>query len=450
MIWQNIWAITGLSLLALPLLIHLLSRKRAVRHKFPSLRFLTVTRLLPTRSPTLSDIPLLLVRLAIVTAAVMAVAQPLWISQSRKRTLNASLARVLVVDTSLSMHRTMADGKTAVDSARALAVSLATAASASVILQTSSPSDVLAGAAAWLAVQGGRGEVLVLSDFQTGAIDSAAFARVPQRYGVRAIRVGNVPASNSAISLRTARSNVTAVADSGRISAEWTAVNDVESPVALLFAPTDRRDVEAARDAANIVTSPAIADSSKHVAIVFPGATETRSALQGATAPAVEWMAAAMMRVRENELLWSSVANAAVTDTVIAAPFAVIARNQGGAPVVYAAQSTLNGTTRLTFFQRSRTTALGSAALFAAVSSSIALSSGLSESESTVLSEEALRQLEREPQAVAAGVPDSEQRASARSGMSDGRWLWVLVLTLLGVETWLRRKTQDSDILEAA
>jgi len=450
MIWQNLWAGAGLSLLVLPLLIHLLSRKRAVLQKFPSLRFLTSTRLLPTRSPNLSDIPLLLVRLAILATAVVALMQPLWVSASRKQRLNASLARVIVVDTSRSMLGTLATGKTAVDSAQALAVNLATEASASVILKTSSPSGVLAGAAAWLTVQGGRGDVVVLSDFQTGAIDFAAFASVPPQYGVRAIRVGNVPVSNSDVFLQTARSNVTAVADSGRISAEWTTANGAESSVMLLFAPGDSSKVEAARDAANIVTSPAAADSSKRVAIVFPGATETRPVQQSATAPAAEWMAPAMMRVRDNKMLWSSVANETVEDTAITAPFAVIARNQSGAPVVYAAQSIVNGATRLTFFQRSRASALGSAALFAAVSSSIAVASNLPESETNALSDDALRKLERATQDVGAGVPDGEQRVSTRSGMSDGRWLWMLVLALLGVETWMRRKAPDTDVLEAA
>ena len=450
MIWQNLGALAGLSLLALPVLIHLLSRKRAVLQKFPSLRFLNVTRLLPTRSPNLNDIPLLLVRLAIVAAAVVALAQPLWVSASRKQSLNASLARVIVVDTSHSMLITLANGKTAVDSARALATSLATEASTSVVLQSASPSRVLAGAAAWLATQGGRGDVVVLSDFQTGAVESAAFASVPQRYGVHAIRLGNVPASYSGIFLHSARTTVTAVADSGRISAEWTTANSAASSVVLLSANSDRSDIEAARDAANFVTSPSAADAAKLVAIVFPGATEMSSVQQSAKVPTTAWMAQVMMSVRENEMLMSSVANATLTDTTIAAPFAVIARTHSGAPVVFAAQSTVNGADRLTFFQRNSASSLSSAALIAAVSSSVGVASDLPESETMVLSDDALRKLERAPQDVSATVPDSEQRASERSGLSDGRWLWVLVLVLLGVETWMRRKAQDREVLESA
>ena len=78
------------------------------------------------------------------------------------------------------------------------------------------------------------------------------------------------------------------------------------------------------------------------------------------------------------------------------------------------------------------------------------MASDLPESETMVLSDDALRKLERAPQDVSATVPDSEQRASERSGLSDGRWLWVLVLVLLGVETWMRRKAQDREVLEPA
>ena len=450
MIWQNLWALTGLSLLAVPLLIHLLSRKRAAPQKFPSLRFLNVTRLLPIRSPDLSDIPLLLVRLAIVAAAVAALAQPLWVSPSRKQSLNASLARVIVVDTSRSMFRAVANGQPAVDSARALAASLATEAATSIVLQTATPSRVMAGAAAWLTAQSGRGEVVVLSDFQTGAVDSSAFAAVPLRYGVRAIPLGAVAASYAGATLRTARTTVTALANSSRISAEWTTAIGAASSVVLLSTVRDSSIVQAARDAANMVTSPPASDSSKLVAIVFPGATETLSVRQNAKAPAAAWMARVMMAVHDDEVLKSSVANESVSDTTIAAPFAVIARNRIGAPVVYAVQSTVNGNSRLTFFQRSSPSALSSAALIAAVSSSVGVASDLPESETMALSHEALRKMERAPQDVAAQVPRSDQRVAARSGISDGRWLWILVLALLGLETWMRRKVRDNNVLEPA
>src|SRR5690349_1911003 len=104
MTWQNPWALLGLVALALPVLIHMLSRKRAVLQKFPTLRFLNATRLLPTRSPHLNDIPLLLLRLGILLVATLALTQPLWLSATRKQSFNSVVARAIIVDTSASMR----------------------------------------------------------------------------------------------------------------------------------------------------------------------------------------------------------------------------------------------------------------------------------------------------------------------------------------------------------
>ena len=74
--WLNPWAWTGLVLLAVPIVVHLFSRKPPRIFDFPSLRFIEPSALRPTRRSSLHDIPLLLVRLAILGAAVMALAQP--------------------------------------------------------------------------------------------------------------------------------------------------------------------------------------------------------------------------------------------------------------------------------------------------------------------------------------------------------------------------------------
>lgn len=74
--WLNPWAWTGLVLLAVPIVVHLFSRKPPRVFDFPSLRFIEPSALRPTRRSSLHDIPLLLVRLAILGVAVMALAQP--------------------------------------------------------------------------------------------------------------------------------------------------------------------------------------------------------------------------------------------------------------------------------------------------------------------------------------------------------------------------------------
>lgn len=448
MIWQNAWAFAGLLFLALPVLIHLLSRKRAVLQKFPSLRFLDVTRLLPTRSPNLSDIPLLLVRLAIVAAAVFALAQPLYISATRKQSLNASLARVIVVDTSRSMMRNSVGTKTIADSARVLATQLAGVASTSVVLQTASVASALPGASAWLATQAGRAEIVVISDFQGGTIDSATVASIPAHVGFRGVQIVGTNAAIIDSVDNTARTRVSAKTADSRTDAEWTLRNDNDTGLALIqlfSAPDDQSDVAAAREAVRLIASPGLPDSLRPVGIVLRGAAQQSAFVKDAKTPTTAWMANALMAVRDNPLLVSSASSETVRDTVISAPFSVLATNSTGAPVIYAAQATVSGSQRLLFFNRGPVSGMTTAALIAAVSNAVANPSWIAESQTTMLPAVALKQFEREPQDVAAQGSDSERKASSNSGLSDGRWIWLIALLMLGVESWMRRTAATRD-----
>ena len=77
MIWQNPWAWLGMVGVALPILIHLLGRGHARVLRFPTLRFIDPSRLLPTKRSRIQDPLLLAVRVAIVGCAAIALAQPL-------------------------------------------------------------------------------------------------------------------------------------------------------------------------------------------------------------------------------------------------------------------------------------------------------------------------------------------------------------------------------------
>ena len=115
MIWLNPWAWLGLLGVALPVLIHLLGRGHARVHRFPTLRFLGASRLLPTRRTRIHDLPLLLVRIGAVALAVAALAQPLVLTAKRARSLDRGLARAIVVDTSASMRRATPGGTSAIE-----------------------------------------------------------------------------------------------------------------------------------------------------------------------------------------------------------------------------------------------------------------------------------------------------------------------------------------------
>src|SRR6185369_3408230 len=84
-IWLNPWALIGLAGVALPVLIHLLARGHARRHRFPSLRFIDPSQLLPTRRTRVQDPLLLALRCGIVGLTALALAQPVLLTARRKQ-----------------------------------------------------------------------------------------------------------------------------------------------------------------------------------------------------------------------------------------------------------------------------------------------------------------------------------------------------------------------------
>src|SRR5690606_1647172 len=104
MSWQNPAAFLGLLALVVPVLVHLLTRRRTRVLAFPTLRFIAPSRLLPVRALRPSDLALLALRCAIVILAVAALAAPRFGSGERSAA-NDALVRVIVVDTSASMRR---------------------------------------------------------------------------------------------------------------------------------------------------------------------------------------------------------------------------------------------------------------------------------------------------------------------------------------------------------
>ena len=102
--WLQPAALLGLVLAVLPFVIHLLRAHRADRIQFPSIRFIrpSTTAAVRLRSP--SDWSLLAVRTAIVVAAVLALAQPVWLTPARLARWNALTAKAILVDGSESMR----------------------------------------------------------------------------------------------------------------------------------------------------------------------------------------------------------------------------------------------------------------------------------------------------------------------------------------------------------
>lgn len=124
--------LVGLSLITLPVIIHLLVRRRAARLDFPTLKFLRETQSFRLRPRRVQEPLLLTLRLLALALLVLAIARP-FVSFSKRN----QGARLVLIDASLSMKaKGRADAAKA--EARALVNRMATGERAAVIAFSSS------------------------------------------------------------------------------------------------------------------------------------------------------------------------------------------------------------------------------------------------------------------------------------------------------------------------
>jgi len=406
-IWLNPWALLGLTGIALPVLIHLLSRGHAKTYRFPSLRFIDPSQLLPTRRTRVQDPLLLALRCAIVAFAALALAQPALLTARRQRAMERGIARAIVVDTSASMQRSTPSGASALDSARKAARTMANEAQASIVVETSDPAQALGAAVSWLAGHHQRGELVVLSDFQRGQLDSSDVRAIPDDVSLTLRRIPVV--SSAVIETRwTAgdrRISVRATPRGDVTDAEWATTKDngSSSALTLLGADSDRAALNATRIAAAAVAVPSPDDTRRAVSIVFPGYTNRRT-LDTAHAGYAPWMADLLRRV-----------------------------NAHGDDVTRSTTANINGRRQLVLFTDSAPGSLAAARIAAAADSAMALAPPPSERETETLAERELASLERPARTT------NSRRSRDPNGESDARWLWAIVIVLLLIELPLRR-----------
>ncbi len=441
MIWQQPWAWIGLAAIALPVIIHLLGLGRARRQPFPTLRFVEITRPTPTRRTRLHDPWLLLLRVLIIAAAVAALAQPLRRTGSRQQAFAQSLARVVVLDTSRSVQRMLgAETAEAIDSLRRIAQRLADEADVSRLLESASPADALAGAEAWLAQQRQRREVVIVSDFQVGSVNEPALTRVPSDIGLRFVRVGsNAPAPRDPLETRavfgeteiTARAMPTGIPDTtatARTEITWTArrVDTTrDTGIRLLAGDTEHARAHAALAAARAMSAdPVTRDTAPRViAVITPGYERRAELLASAPSPREPWMTDALAALRSDAVL-QDLQDLVLRDITLSD----IAR-----------QDTLGGRPALLLFSSADAGSLATAALLAAARRAVAPAADLHEEEPAVITDDALARWQRPPSDALRAAPNSAADVTT-DGESDARWLWLLVLLLLGIETVWRRR----------
>lgn len=250
MIWRNPWAWLGLLTIAVPVLIHLLTRRTARVQRFPTLRFLGESTQTAARRLRLHDPLLLAVRILILVAATAALAQPYFDTPGRQSRSGRTIARAIIVDTSASMQRATPAGRRAIEVARDSARTLAEAA-AYTIVETATPSRALTGAAAWLDTQPGAREAVVISDFQLGSVVEADVAALPTDIAVQLKRIEVTPGADQTTTAAARAS----IGNTVRVLAQTNAAVRAQATL----------------NAAIAAGAPIPDDTTRWVAIVFPG-----------------------------------------------------------------------------------------------------------------------------------------------------------------------------------
>lgn len=411
MIWQNPWALAALAGIAIPVVIHLLSRRNARVERFPTLRFLPVSLSAPVRRTRITDPLLMMIRVLIIAAAAGALAQPLWRTANRAGAAERRVVRAIVVDTSASTRRPATNTVSVRDSARRAATSFAADASVSIVIETATPAGVLQGVSSWLSGQNGRRELIVLSDFQAAVLDSIDLRAVAPEIAIRLERIPFTDATPAA----------SGVANGGGIT--------------LFTSSASRSEADAARRAASPVP---LDTGAVAMAIVYPDAPEREDLRRDAKPVTDARIADAIVRMRRDPLL----ASAMLTVDHVGAPstdsrFVSVSRSDRAATGAHAAQAHLDGRETLLLFPSFDAATLASAALISVAARAVAPEVPPAEADPGFLADETLDNWER------AGEP-GQLSASESHADSDGRWLWLVALLLLGAETVLRRRPDDA------
>lgn len=429
MLWLNPSALFALAAVAAPILIHILIQRRAERFPFPTLRFLQPTRLAAIRRHLLEDLPLLAIRISLLAAAVAALAGPLLLTGVRRQAWDRRIVRAIVTD----------NGTAGIVGA-GLAPPLRQETFAAATL-----ADGIRRAILWLdTAPPARREIVIASTFPIGSITSADLAAVPAGIGLRFERTGSLPDARTVAIGRlltpdgTRRRDVT-------LTGVQTASHDVADgvlaawPIDVVSSEAERPAIDAAIAAVLSQHVWAAAPDRRASVVLVQGADRTASgAVQAAigglgdAAPITQpWMADAVARIARDADLRAAAAR--VTSGLgdprfAAAPWQPLAFAGDGRPLAAAAGS-------------ARGVVVASAAPAADVATPVLLRSiadatadgpAMENAEVVAIADPVLQRWSRPAAPVASPRIETIDR-------DDRRWLWVAVLGLLALESWVRR-----------
>lgn len=417
MTWLNPVAFVGLVALAVPILLHLFGRRVARRIRFSSLRLFEQVQPTPATRNRPSDLLLLVVRCAVVTAAVAALAQPSW---SGPQPHASRPVRLILVDTSASMMRLTSTGDTPMTLATRQARVLLDSSSRGMIVEVARPGPAIAGAASWLSAQSGLRELVVVSDFQAGSVADGHLAGLGDGIGLRFIRVPFVTSGDTGARYAPRP---------GATDAAWPAGARAAGAVPIAAGPGSAAAVDAAREAARSLDAGIRAG--ERTVVVFSDAPE-RAALAGTVARAATTGVADLALALHGDDALSALARGAEPVAGCAAPGIVIARAASGAPVVSVASLAPGGEFDAAIFSCVDPRHVLNAAVVRGASNAAPHGAGALELDPVTLPDEQLRAWERPPSGVG---PRGRDETSP-----DARWVWLAVVGLILIEEWLRRR----------
>jgi Aerotolerance regulator N-terminal len=424
--WQHPAAFWLLPAVAGPVIIHLLRVHRANRMLFPSLRFVQPSQAAAVRLRLPSDWLLLLIRMSIVGLAICAVAAPVVVTDRRVAGWNATTARAVVVDESASMRST---------TAREAAQAELANATYGRTFEAKNVEHGIGRAVAWLtSAPPARRELVIVSDFQLGTVDTTATVQVPPSIGLRVVKVGRASAHKTISGTDLfGFDTVAARQQSIDLTKDTTALNlDSRQPapiegLRIVNATSSERDALLRTLA---IAGTAAPSPHEPIAIVF-AKNGTRDALAIGLDPMPlrkGWMLRAALRIREDRGVTSTAATVTGTSEVrVEAPWTPLVSDRHGHPILLAATAGNELLLRVATSPDSLfSAAVGRGALVARLAAD-----EYSEQEIASIDPAVLAAWMRPPGAV-------DRTAWRTADANDSRWCWLAALLLLGVEQWLR------------
>ena len=442
--WLNPPALVALALAAAPIIIHLFRTRRAERIEFPSLRFVRAAETASARIGWPSDLALLALRIALVVASVLAVARPILLTQSRLNAWNERIARAVVLDTSESMSRAARGGPSAAEAAVAAATAEGRGAAYVRRVEDADLRSGLRRALAWVATAPpAQREVVVISDFQQGALGAADIARVPATVGLRFVRVGNAESARTMAGLELlsapgvpAEQQEIAITPISTAVSVTTGMPDQSGQVQQGLRIIGHGDVQRLLRAVARFGSPA-PSALQPIALMFP---DSSTALPAAQPVRQRWMLRTILRLRADPSL--SLATQETTGSAVlseSVEWTSIATDIAGRPLVSAAQ---DGPELILGIAAPPTSFIATVVLDAALNARHG-DTAQPEEEISSINVSDLSAWSRAPAPV-------EQDAWRRVEDSDARWFWLAALMLLAVEQTLRRAAARNEEVRLA